>query len=152
MVPDGFSQQGSSYIKWDPKFEIGIQIIDEQHKMLVHLCSELYNAIMANGNGNENWQKSLSSTLKTCVNYVQVHFSTEERLMKASGYKNFEEHKKQHEEFTRKVLQTASTYEQWHINDAFNFVRFLYDWILSHVALSDKHYKNCIIEYLLSHN
>ena len=34
-------------IKWDDKFLIGIPVIDEQHKKLIQLCEDLYQALMA---------------------------------------------------------------------------------------------------------
>lgn len=34
-------------IRWDPKFSLGIPLIDEQHKHLVELCNKLYTEVMA---------------------------------------------------------------------------------------------------------
>lgn len=34
-------------IKWDDKFLIGIPVIDEQHKKLIQLCEDFYQALMA---------------------------------------------------------------------------------------------------------
>ena len=74
-------------IRWDPKFTLGIPLIDEQHKHLVELCNKLYTEVMESRlkyekDNNTQWQNALAGTLKECVNYVATHFSSEEKLMK----------------------------------------------------------------------
>ena len=64
-------------IKWDPKFALGIPLIDEQHKHLVELCNKLYTEVMESrakygNNNNILWQNALDGTLKECVNYVRL--------------------------------------------------------------------------------
>ena len=110
-------------ISWDPKFSIGIPLIDEQHKHLVELCNKLYTEIMESrskygNNNNAKWQIALAGTLKECVNYVATHFSSEEKLMKLVGYEQFAEHKNRHDEFTKKVMEISfhklsSKLQQW---------------------------------------
>jgi hemerythrin-like metal-binding protein len=38
------------------------------------------------------------------VKYTVVHFSSEERILKANAYPDFVAHKKIHEEFTAKIM------------------------------------------------
>ena len=140
----------SLYVKWDSKFEIGIPIIDDQHKCLIGLCNSFYQELMKTRNlseTNSEWQKSLVSALKACVDYVSVHFSTEEKLMIASGFPEYKQHKKEHDIFTQKVLEVSCSFYKIQFSDALNFVKFLYDWIFSHIAHSDKLFVNSILEY-----
>ena len=140
------------FIRWDPKFALGIPIIDEQHKHLVELCNKLYTEVMESRAkyGNENntkWQNTLVGTLKECVNYVTTHFSNEEKIMKVVGYERFSEHKNRHDEFTKKVLETAKGFNSMDFSDAIKFCKFLYEWILSHIAHEDKLYVKKVLEY-----
>lgn len=129
------------YIKWEPKFALGIGYIDEQHKHLVELCNKLYYEIMRNKeNADGEWKDSVAGTLKECVDYVKVHFSCEEKLMLAVNYENYAGHKKRHDEFTQKVIETAGKFNTMTFVDAINLAKFLYDWILSHIAHEDKLY------------
>lgn len=81
------------FIKWEPKFALGITYIDEQHKHLVELCNKLYIEVMESrakydNNENSQWQSALAVTLKECVNYVATHFSDEEKLMKLVAHED----------------------------------------------------------------
>ena len=139
-------------IRWDPKFSLGIPFIDEQHKHLVELCNKLYSEIMDShvkyGNDNNaQWQNALAGTLKECVDYVATHFSSEEKLMKFVGYEQFSDHKIRHEEFTKKVLETSTVFGSMSFSDAIKFCRYLYDWVLSHIAHEDKLYVKKVMEY-----
>lgn len=140
------------FIRWDSKFSLGIPVIDEQHKYLVELCNKLYTEIMESrtkfgDDGNAQWQTALAGTLKECVNYVATHFSSEEKLMTLVGYENFSEHKNRHDEFTKKVLEIAQGFNSMNFSDAIKFCKFLYDWILSHIAHEDKLYVKKVMEY-----
>ena len=139
-------------IKWDPKFALGIPIIDEQHKHLVELCNKLYTEVLDNrlkyeNDNNTQWQNALAGTLKECVNYVATHFSNEEKIMKVVGYEHFSEHKNRHDEFTKKVLETAKGFSSMDFSDAIKFCKFLYECILSHIAHEDKLYVKKVLEY-----
>ena len=139
-------------IRWDPKFTLGIPLIDEQHKHLVELCNKLYTEVMASrlkyeNDNNTQWQNALAGTLKECVNYVATHFSSEEKLMKLVSYEQFSEHKNRHDEFTKKVLETAKGFNSMDFSDAIKFCKFLYEWILSHIAHEDKLYVKKVLEY-----
>lgn len=52
------SENYAMYIKWEKRFELGIPVLDRQHKMLVSLCNELYFSIMEHRSAgmNKNWQ------------------------------------------------------------------------------------------------
>lgn len=143
----------NSYIKWDDRFAIGIPQIDEQHKQLVQLCDDFYKTLMATRAelGEEaalNWHDSLTAALKAGVEYVTFHFSAEEKLMLACNYPDYNVHKAQHDEFSKKILTTAKNSDKWTYKDALSYVHFLYDWILSHIAHVDKLYVANLKEYL----
>lgn len=141
--------EDSFKIEWSSKYEIGIDLIDEQHKKLVELVADFYSALMA-----PTTQKSqvasalLNKALHDCVAYVQTHFSTEEQLLQRAGYKDFAAHKKQHEEFTKQVLETAKSFNKNNMLVAVKFARFLYDWILAHISHTDRLYIPCVKAYL----
>lgn len=125
-------------IVWDSKFAIGIEIIDQQHMFLIELCSKLNKAILEKNESEEIWRAHMLEALKSCVEYVKVHFSDEENIMKKYNYPNYKEHKSRHDEFTMKVITTSGKFPTMNRTEALRFVRFLYDWILSHVAHEDK--------------
>lgn len=147
------SVENKDFIVWNDKFSLGIPIIDEQHKTLVLLTNDFYQAIMSTRADTETknqLQGTVIAALKTCVDYVQTHFSAEEKLMIAANYPDFKRHKQQHIEFSTKVLETAKNGPNITFTDALNLVKFLYDWVLSHIAHEDKLFVKCILDYYKS--
>lgn len=134
------------FIQWNSKYEIGIPKIDEQHKHLVELCNRLHESIVADNPLEQKHQ--LASTLKECVAYVGTHFKDEELLMQAAGYDDFAQHKIQHDTFTKKVLETSEDCNSQNRLAAIKFVKFLYEWLISHICYEDKRYVPCLKEYL----
>lgn len=137
----------NDFIKWDPNFSIGIPIIDEQHKKLVDLCKNLHNSILQN-QSDLNGRGVFLSALKECINYVRVHFKVEEDLMQVSNYKNYAAHKARHKEFELEVSASIANINNITVIDALKFTKFLYDWILTHIAYEDKLYVPYVLSFL----
>lgn len=133
-------------IRWDSKFSIGIPVIDKQHKKLFMLCNTLQ-MVLSDKTLSNNWEEEYKYALKECVEYVKIHFRDEEKLMQAAGFAGLKEHKEIHASFVRKVLEFSSA-ESYSIGAAFQLVRFLYEWILSHIAHDDKLFARSVFEYV----
>ena len=147
ISPDDY-KDAQGFIQWNKKFELGIPAIDEQHKKLVELCNTLHREIVDHRSASGDWHDSLKAALKECADYVLVHFRDEEVLMKGAQYPQFAEHKRSHEAFTQKVLDTVRRFNMLSIADALQFVHFLYEWILSHIAYEDRQFAKPVIDYL----
>ncbi len=136
------------YIVWEKRFEIGIPVIDAQHKKLVDMCNDLYQGLLRHKtNSITSIDAPLKKTLHAAVDYVKEHFAAEEKLMLQVGYPKFEAHKKRHEVFIAKILETAMHIETTPVLQSFQFVKFIYDWILEHIAHEDTLYVNSVLEY-----
>ena len=128
-------------IVWTDKFACGIRLIDDQHRGLVDLINEMFNHVT----GNQVQEHSyFSRVIHQTVEYVKKHFSTEEKILYAAKFAGYEEHKKEHENFIRAIIENTYAYEAGKRLTLVNFTRFLKDWVLSHIALMDKQY----FEYL----
>ena len=128
------------YITWADSFNVGIGIIDSQHQKLVAVVNELHQGVNATHGEQieEKRAESFRKAMRGAVEYVRVHFSTEETLMKKFNYPDSVVHKAQHAEFVRRVLQGASRFESGHTNEGLHLVIFLRNWLLEHIAISDK--------------
>ncbi|MDE5898509.1 MAG: bacteriohemerythrin [Treponemataceae bacterium] len=136
------------YVKWSPKFELGIPVIDAQHKTLVNLCNSFYQTlIQRKSDWKMPWEESLAGTLRKCVEYAMTHLKDEEKLMSACGYPGYAQHKQAHALFIKEILSTTEGFKDATIGTAFKFVKFLYDWILSHIAHDDKLYVPYVLDY-----
>jgi len=138
--------ENENLIVWEDRFLIGIPIIDDEHKHLVKLCNALYKAVIL---GNNAVRKgAVSIALRECTDYVKTHFAHEEKLMQVCGYKDFDMHKMEHAEFAKTVLEKSQNFEKETFHSSTEFVRFLYDWILSHIAHTDRLYVDDLKAYL----
>ena len=54
--------ENSDFIRWEKRFELGIPVIDAQHKRLVELCNDLYLTIVRNKYRamQPEWQEAFS--------------------------------------------------------------------------------------------
>jgi len=127
----------SELIKWSNTFACGVRVIDDQHKGLVRMVNELFNHIT----GNEKEElEYFNKIINEAVNYVKVHFATEEKLMIATSFSGYAEHKRAHESFILNVVYNVKEYQETKRTSLHAFTNFLKEWVLSHVALMDKQY------------
>jgi hemerythrin len=121
-------------VEWNNRLSVGISLIDDQHKKLVAMTNELYFAC----NYSTDFGKAqFERTVHGAVTYVKYHFATEEKIMEKTFYPGMENHKKEHTEFIQKVLENVKAFEEGKFYVPNHFVRFLKDWILSHIAITD---------------
>ena len=129
--------QKEEHVSWNNSYSMGIKLIDDQHKGLLEFVNELFD----NSTGNEEDERVyFKKVIGQAVEYVKVHFATEEKYMLATKFPGYHEHKKTHEEFIRKVLVSVKDFEAGKRLVLTNFSRFLKDWVLSHVAVQDVKY------------
>ncbi|MDR1107591.1 MAG: bacteriohemerythrin [Spirochaetaceae bacterium] len=129
-------------VEWDDRYLIGIPLVDDQHKELIRLTNELYESCLL---GDEAARETFKSAIRKLVDYVKFHFGAEERILKNINYPEFAVHKRQHEDFVRQVLEEVKNFEEGKKFVPNIFVRFLRDWILTHIAMEDKKYAEYIL-------
>jgi len=125
--------ESSLYIVWNDKNNLGIAIIDEQHRGIISTINSLYYFIQT---GHE--KEILKPTLIMLEQYTKIHFATEEALMTAAGYPELNEHLQLHKklaEETQKLSRRAVNDE-----DPGVILKFLKDWWLSHINKEDRKY------------
>ncbi len=122
-------------IEWTDEFEI-CPTIDKQHKKLIDLINELYNAL-TEGKG----RNILSDILKELEAYSVYHFSTEEKMFEEKNYSEKDIHKKQHNFFIQKVQEFKERFNSHDIKLLYDVTYFIRDWIYEHILISDKKYK-----------
>lgn len=126
-------------VTWDARYETGIALIDRQHRGLIEICNELFRGCLL---GPPEAEAYFRQALKKAVVYVRQHFAAEEELMQRYGYPGYPGHKVQHEDFIRKVLAEAQAFERGESFVPNRFARFLRDWTLEHIAVTDHQYKD----------
>jgi len=129
--------ESKEFITWTPKFMCGVKIIDDQHKGLVDLINEMFDHVTGNYTQEKDY---FNRVIAEAVKYVKNHFSTEEKIMVATKFAGYADHKKEHEKFVRTVAENVKDYQAGKRFTLSTFTRFLKDWVYSHIALMDKRY------------
>jgi hemerythrin len=101
------------------------------------LTNKLYKACLK---GEAAAKAEFADTLHEAVDYVRFHFTAEEKILEQIHYPGLPEHKKQHAEFVKEVMEGAKKFQDGKSFVPNNFVRFLKEWILAHIAVSDQRY------------
>lgn len=127
----------NSLIEWKTVYSVSIPAIDAQHQELINLTNCLNQACM---NGTESGRIYFQKVVHELVQYVKFHFSAEEKLMERIGFPGLAEHKKEHEHFVKKVLEGVKNFESGKAIVPNTFVRYLLDWIVTHIAKTDQKY------------
>ena len=127
----------SELVKWSPTFSVGVKLIDEQHKGLLNLVNDLFNHVI----GDDAEERIYFQTvIQTAVNYVKVHFATEEKIMVATKFPGYAEHKRAHDTFVLTVVDNIRDFEAGKKFTLATFTKFLKEWVLTHIAIMDKQY------------
>ena len=124
-------------VTWSDDYIVGNETIDGQHRELVRLTNEFYRGVQMGGVMAKVY---FLQTIKGAVNYVKTHFVSEEDIMQKINYPLYNEHKKQHEDFIIHLTQQIRVFENDDNPDPAGFVKYLMNWILQHIADSDKKY------------
>jgi len=132
-------------VKWEASFELGIELIDSQHKELVGHINNLYRACLV---GTEVADTQFKETMSRLVGYVRLHFAAEQELLTRVKFPDFKDHKKQHDSLVVNILTAAKDFNEGKKFVPHRFVRSLKDWVLSHIAVYDKVYAAYIHEQL----
>ena len=122
-------------IQWDDSLSVGIDLIDEQHKMMIQRISDLSNAV-------ERYQAGpmVMRTLDFLIEYTDFHFSTEERNMVKFGYPGLDHHRGQHEEFKVTLGNLLEDFDEegGTMSLASAIKTFLFDWLVKHIKGVDQ--------------
>jgi len=131
------------FMDWNEKLATGVKECDDQHKKLVSLVNDLYDA-MKQGKGKEVLDKMLDELVK----YAGYHFTTEETLMTKYGYPASElsAHKREHEAFKSKIKEFLDKKAKGEVTLTVEVMTFLKDWLVKHIMGTDKKYGPFLVE------
>ena len=137
LADEAIGPSNTEMVTWTDLYATGIERIDNQHKELVLLTNELFQACRTS---QEAVEMVFKDAMHRMVDYVRFHFSTEQKLLEQINFPEYADHKKQHESLVKQILEAAKEFEAGKKWTPHNFVRTLKDWVFSHIAITDKIY------------
>jgi hemerythrin len=119
---------------WSTNLETGHAMIDTQHKQLIQAINDLLDAC-SKGKGRDELKKVMDFLLQ----YTIKHFGDEEKLQQASGYPDYPNHKKLHQNFTQDVKDLAKELDEKGSSIVMvgKVNHVLGDWLIRHIQRED---------------
>lgn len=119
---------------WNDKFLVGVSTVDDDHKKLVAMLNNLYDAMQA-GKGKD----AMGQILDELVEYTKFHFGREETYFKEHGYPDTDKHLEEHAALAKQVLDVQAKYKAGATATLnMEVMNFLRNWLTNHINGSDK--------------
>ena len=132
-----------SEIAWKESLDLGYSLIDTHHKKLISLINELAKILAGD---QETYKNNIGKVLKGIVDYTIYHFNAEEQVMARYKYPELEAHKKSHSDFIAVLKENHLGLLQGEMEKGIVFYTHLCDWLLEHIARTDKKWALYIAE------
>jgi diguanylate cyclase (GGDEF)-like protein/hemerythrin-like metal-binding protein len=126
-VPDAFSLP---LIKWTAAYEVGVAMIDKQHRKLAEHINELVWSLQRG-----DAPSVMSDTLASTIAYTQFHFAAEERLMNEHMFAGAAAHREVHAHLLDDLRNFPTAHD---VRSLSLTARFLQEWLLRHIATLDR--------------
>lgn len=130
--PGTSSGPGRPFIQWTDDLSVGVEAMDAHHKKLVDLINQLH-AAMRSGKG----AGVLGATLEELGNYVEYHFSAEEKVMAKHGYSGLPKHKELHATFMASANDLRRRFSSGQQGLGSDVLTMLKDWLVNHIQRED---------------
>ncbi len=125
----------NTFIVWNDDLRLGIDVIDEQHKVLCNYINDLYRAMQNNAS-----DKVLSDLLDALADYTVTHFKDEENIFGGSRYPDVAAHKEVHRKFVNKLVEFKQQLNSGSAVLSIKLLEFLKDWLIKHIMGTDRQY------------
>lgn len=127
-------------IEWDDKCSVGISRIDDEHKQFIDIINK---AVATNEQSDD--PEELKEVLHQITMYAINHFSTEENYMIEFNYPEYQYHKEEHHDFSKKVIEYCERVNAGDSQFANEILEYLKRWLINHIQVTDRKYIDCFI-------
>lgn len=122
-----------AFLDFSDKLSVNVPTIDDQHKKLIAIINDLHSG-MAAGKG----KAVMDDILTRLIEYVEIHFSTEEKLMVQYNYPDLKAHQAQHVSLTNQVGRLYVKVKEGKLSVTIETMEFLKGWLNNHILETDK--------------
>ncbi len=131
-------------MEWQDSFSVGITAMDLQHRQLVAMVNQLYEA-MQTGKGDV----VVKTLLPNLAQYTRSHFNTEEKLMHDVGFPGIAAHQAEHVKLNLQVSDLLDRVKAGKMVATVSLATFLKDWLTKHILGNDMQYGKFIASHQL---
>ena len=122
-------------IEWTPDLSVGINLIDDQHKIWFEKANQLFDA-GKNGKAKE----FIAQMLDFLDEYTKKHFHDEEQYMLSIHYPEYDTQKKLHTAFIAELAKLKQSFQEsgGNIVVIINANQMVINWLTNHISTQDK--------------
>jgi hemerythrin-like metal-binding protein len=119
--------------------ETGVQIINNQHKKIAALTTELYTHVTGDDEAENQY---FGETIQGTVDFFTSHFKAQEELMAVMDFPpgDCAQHKQEHGEFVSSIGEHITRFQQTKCADLLTVASYVKWWVLGHTKKQDKKY------------
>jgi len=130
--------------EWKDEYSVKIAEIDEQHKKLFDLIIELESC-----SKESEFETIVKDVLENLMEYVNIHFETEEYYFDKANYEETAAHKDIHTAIKLDLNEKINTLFARKITalDIVGLHNFLIDWLQHHILEQDQKYVQHLESY-----
>lgn len=127
------------FITWTPSFSVGHPVLDADHRKLIDILNQIYDAWQTHSSSLE-----LGRLFDELMDYTDHHFSREESKLAARDYAELGRHHAAHERLRELVHAFRSRHLAGHKADALTeeMAKFLKSWLMDHILEEDMKYRH----------
>lgn len=130
------------FVEWTDELSVGIEEIDEQHKVLVNLINRLFDETVV----HQADPSVMDEILHELIEYTVIHFAVEESLFRIFDYPETELHTRHHDELKAQVLDIQKKVKLREAVVNTELLIFLKKWLENHILHEDKRYGPFLIK------
>ncbi|CAK0763086.1 Bacteriohemerythrin [Gammaproteobacteria bacterium] len=130
-----------AFVRWEEKYRLGINPLDEQHQQLFDIINKLHDAML-----REKSKKVVGELLKKLMEGTALHFSDEEIHMEQNAYPGYAAHKKEHHDLAKQMTEVVSNFNGGKTELSTPVMYFLKDWLYKHIVQTDLPYTSYLID------
>ena len=119
-------------LKWKPTYSLGIPSVDLEHREMIEMINGVYASLEENAGLDR-----VEAALEDIYAGIASHFALEERHMREAGYREYEEHKDEHEDLLDQIRDMMDLYEDDPESGRLLLQQKLSDWFGIHFATFD---------------
>lgn len=130
--------------EWKEAYSVKIKEIDEQHRKLFNMILNLESV-----SHNTDFNLLIKQILEDLMEYVNIHFETEEYYLKKCDYAATDIHISLHDEMKNDLNQKINMFFSRDITalDIIGLHNFLLNWLKHHILEQDQMYVEALKEY-----
>jgi len=118
---------------WDEGLGTGVTSMDSEHRLQVSLINALEELVRSGGDGT-----LAAKTLAQLVEFTNVHFLSEELMMRLHSYPQQDVHRSEHVRLMEQLAEIGRRVGSGEQQAALQTIEVLHEWLTRHIKSMDQ--------------